>query len=118
MLSYTYSDTEDDDGDPLAYSPKHMTVLRVYHYLKFLSLGMMFSVEDARDRFYKSSSGGQNKLNDYTLVNLSINKKLFSNFVIFFRMENLFNQKFEIYEDGKSLAGYGRTWLGGIKFEH
>jgi hypothetical protein len=38
--------------------------------------------------------------------------------MIFLRVENLFDQEFEIYEDGKSLAGYGRSFLGGIKFDY
>jgi len=117
MLSYTYSDTQDDDGNPLAYSPESMTVLRLYHYAQRLSLGAMLSVEDAGNRHYKTS-GAPDKLKDYTLVNLSVNKKLVDNLIIFFRVENLFDQEFEIYEDGKSLAGYGRSLLGGIKFDY
>jgi outer membrane receptor for ferrienterochelin and colicins len=117
MLSYTFSDTKDDNGDPLAYSPKHMTVFRLYYYLNKLTLGTMISFEDARERIYKLSSDGNGKLSDYTLVNASINKKIRRNFIMFIRVENMFNQKFEIYEDGKSLAGYGRSFLGGIKFE-
>ena len=117
MLSYSYSDTQDDNDDPLAYSPEHMTVLRLYYYAQRFSLGAMLSFEDARNRYYKTS-GGQDKLKDYTLVNLSVNKKLVGNLMIFFRVENLFDQEFEIYEDGKSLAGYGRSLLGGIKFDY
>jgi len=113
MLSYTHSDTQDDNGDPLAYSPENMTVLRLYHYAQRFSLSTMLSVEDARNRYYKTS-GGQGKLKDYTLVNLSVNKKLVGNLMIFFRVENLFDQEFEIYEDGKSLAGYGRSYLAGL----
>jgi len=117
ILSYTYSDTKDDNGDPLAYSPVHMTTLRLYHYMQRYTLGTMVSVEDARNRYYKIS-GGQGKLRDYTLVNLSFNKKLIGNLMLFFRVENLFDQEFEIYEDGKSLAGYGRSMLVGIKFDY
>ncbi len=118
VLSYTYSDTKDDNDDPLAYSPKHMTVFRLYHHVRSLTLGTMLSVEDARSRYYKLSSEGQGKLKDYTLVNLSINKKIVGNLMAFFRVENLFDQEFEIYEDGKSLAGYGRSFLGGLKFNY
>jgi len=118
MIGYTYCDTKDDDGNPLAYSPKHTTTFRLYHYLSTFSLGSMLSIEDARDRYYKSTSGSQDKLRNYTLVNLSVNKKLIGNLILFFRIENLFNQEFEIYEDGKSLAGFGRSFLGGIKFDH
>ena len=109
---------EDDNNDPLAYSPKHMATLRLYYYLTPLSLGTMLSVENARDRYYKQKSGGQGKLKDYTLVNLSVNKNLLNKLKLFFRVENLFDQEFEIYEDGKSLAGFGRSFLGGIKFAY
>jgi outer membrane receptor for ferrienterochelin and colicins len=117
IISYTFSSTEDDEGDPLAYSPRHMTNLRIYYYWEKIGLGTMCSVEDARNRFYKIKSGGKGKLKDYTLINLSINKKIFNTLLAFLRIENLLDQEFEIYEDGKSLAGYGRSYLGGIKID-
>lgn len=116
ILSYTYSETKDDNDDPLAYSPVHMTMFRLYHRLRIIDLGTMLSVEDSRNRYYKTKSGAQDKLNDYTLVNLSFNKKLFAKLSVFLRVENLFDQEFEIYEDSKSLAGYGRSYLGGVRY--
>jgi outer membrane receptor for ferrienterochelin and colicins len=117
MLSHTYTDTKDDEDNPLAYSPKYMTNFRLYHYLPSLSFGTMLSIEDARSRYYKAS-GGQDKLNDYTLVSLSMNKKLPGGLTAFVRIENLMDQEFEIYEDSKSVVGYGRSFLGGLKFDY
>ena len=108
---------KDDNSQPLAYSPEHMINLRIYYFLRRLSFGTMLSVENASNRYYKQNSGGQGKLENYTLVNLHLNKKLFAEWVIFFRFENLLDEEFTIYEDGVSLAGYGRTYLLGLKVE-
>jgi outer membrane receptor for ferrienterochelin and colicins len=117
IFSYTYCDTRDDNSQPLAYSPEHMINFRIYYFLRSLSFGTMLSVENASNRYYQKKSGGQGKLENYTLVNLHLNKNLFAEWVVFLRFENLLNQEFTIYEDGVSLAGYGRTYLLGLKVE-
>ena len=117
LLSHAYTETEDDRGDPLAYSPRYMTTVRLYYHLAALDLGSLLSVEDARERYYQVS-GGQSRLEDYTLVNLSVNKKLPGGLTAFLRVENLFDERFEIYEDAKSVAGYGRSYLGGLRFDY
>jgi outer membrane receptor for ferrienterochelin and colicins len=116
MLSHIYADTQDADNEPLAYSPRHMTSLRLYHHVERFEIGSMLSCESALQRYYRQKSGGRGRLEDYTLLNLSVNKKLLHRAVAFFKIENLLDQEFEIYEDGKSLAGYGRSFLGGIGF--
>ena len=116
-LDYIYAETHDDEDKPLAYSPRHLTVLRLYNYNTALKLQTMLSIEDAQQRFYMNTNGEQDRLKDYTLVNLSLNRKITSSVSLFIRLENLTNQKFEIYEDGKTLAGYGLSFLGGIKFD-
>lgn len=117
MLAYIYSDNHDKDGNPLAYSPKYMTIFRLYKYLPNFKIYTMLSLEDARNRYYKTTTNEKDVLKNYTLLNLSFNKQFLKRFTVFFRIENLLNSQFEIYEDGKSLAGYGRSMLGGIKFE-
>ena len=117
MLSHAFTETEDDQGNPLAYSPKYMTTLRLYHDLKSLSVGSMLSIEDARGRYYQAS-GGQARLDDYTLVNVSVNKKLPGGLMAFVRIENLLDEQFEIYEDAKSVLGFGRSYLVGLKFDY
>ncbi len=117
MLSHAFTETEDDQGNPLAYSPKYTTNLRLYHELTTLGCGGMLSVEDARGRYYQAS-GGQARLDDYTLVNVSVNKKLPGGLMAFIRVENLLDEQFEIYEDAKSVLGYGRSYLVGLKFDY
>jgi outer membrane receptor for ferrienterochelin and colicin len=117
ILSHAYTETEDDQGDPLAYSPKYMTTLRLYQHLAGLGLGGLLSVEDARKRYYQASAG-QDRLKDYTLVNLSLNKKLPGGLTVFLKIENLFDEQFEIYEDAKSVVGFGRSYLGGLRFDY
>ncbi|UCH64077.1 MAG: TonB-dependent receptor [Fidelibacterota bacterium] len=114
-LDYTYAETRDDEGEPLAYSPRHLTVLRLYHYNKYLKLQVMLSMEDARQRYFMNTEGEVDRLRDYTLVNLGLNRKIATGISLFIRLENLTDQKFAIYEDGKTLAGYGLSFLGGIK---
>ena len=117
MRSHIYSDTRDDNGNPLAYSPRHTTIFKLYHAVPRFGAGAMLSVEHATQRYYKTKSAAQGRLEDYTLMSLSLNKKFRDRLMLFARMENLLNQEFEIYEDGKALAGHGRTFLGGVAVE-
>jgi outer membrane receptor for ferrienterochelin and colicin len=118
IFNYIYCDSKDDDGFPLAYAPEHIFNTRLYYNMRNISLGTMLYIEHAQNRYYKHRSGYKGKLDDYTLVNFSINKSINGNITAFMRIENLLNQQFDIYEDGKSLAGYGRSMLGGIRFEY
>jgi outer membrane cobalamin receptor len=73
----------------------------------------MLSVEDARERYYKDSEGDMNKLDDYALLCFNIKKRIGKHASLFFRVENLLDKEFEIYEEGRAQAGFGRAFIGG-----
>lgn len=113
ILGHTFLDTEDDEGDVLSYTPEHLTSFRVYYDIDEVGLGFMLSVEDARQRYYKDTEGDVNRLDDYALLSFNIRKTIGRHASLFFRIENILDDTFEVYEEGKAEAGFGRAFIGG-----
>ena len=118
VICHTYANTKDEDDFPIAYSPQHLTTVRLYKYFPKVGFYTFLSLEKAVDRYYKTKEGNKDVLQNYTLLNLSMDKRFTDQILAFIRIENLLNAKFEIYEDGKSLAGFGYSILVGINLKY
>jgi len=115
-LNYTYTDTEDPDGNTLARRPKNKVAFNT-RYL-FLDKGTLnLDVQWVDDRKAISSAADRygNRVEDldsYTLVNLAGSWQLNKHILLFGRIDNLFD---EFYEEAFSYATAGLSAYGGIK---
>jgi outer membrane receptor for ferrienterochelin and colicin len=115
IMGYTYLDTEDDDGNPLSYMPKHRTNVNLYYNMPKQGLGFWLTLENAWSRTYKDKNDEMQDLDDFTLLNLNITKKINDSADVFFRVDNVLAEKFTIYEEGKNAAGFGRAYTVGLR---
>ena len=115
IMGYTYLETEDDDGNPLSYMPKHRTNINLYYNMEKYGLGFWFTLENAWSRTYKDKNDNMQSLDDFTLLNVNITKKINDNTNMFFRVDNVLAEKFTIYEEGASPAGFGRSYTVGLR---
>ena len=108
-LAYTYLNARDDStGMPLAYEPKHTVAGQIT--LEYKGSGASLTGEWVKDRLY----GGAIKLPDYTLVNLNLFAKPLNGVQVNFGIQNLLDEEFFTYEEGKAPLCEGRTFGGGI----
>ena len=100
-LNYTYTDSEDKDGNRLLRRPLHTGNFDLnFHFLedKMVNFNILYIGE--RD-------DSNETLDDYILVNLSASHQITDNCKIFGRVDNLFD------EDYEEVAGYGTAGLSG-----
>jgi len=115
-LNYTYTDTEDPDGEPLARRPENKVAFNT-RYL-FLEKGTLnLDVQWVDDRKAAGSAMDKNgnpveNLDSYTLVNLAGSWQLNPHILLFGRIDNLFD---EFYEEAFSYATAGLSAYGGIR---
>ncbi|MHC4247590.1 MAG: TonB-dependent receptor plug domain-containing protein [Planctomycetota bacterium] len=107
QASYALLDAKDDTtGDELAYNPKHTLKGGLTFRRGWFSVGTL--VESAMDRYYRDKSGIVGPLDDYFLVDLNFDARLSAKASLSLSIKNVFDEEFEVYEEGKALASYGR----------
>ncbi|MCK4503032.1 MAG: TonB-dependent receptor, partial [Desulfuromonadales bacterium] len=100
-LSYTYTDTEDENGDRLRRRPLHKGNLDFNLYPmdgKQITINLLY----VGDRDESTET-----LDTYTLVNLAASHQITANLKGFIRIDNLFD------EDYEEVSGYGTAGLSG-----
>lgn len=103
-LTYTYTDSEDKDGERLARRPLHKAGCDLNIYpLETLNINLNATFTGER---YDGDYTGET-LPSYTLVNLATSYQINDNFRIFGRIDNLFDKDYE------EVAGYGTAGLSG-----
>lgn len=112
-LTYTYTETEDDEGKRLLRRPLNKVGISIgYSFCQERgNIGAhILWVDDRWD--YNWSIRKRVKLDDYTVVNLSGSFKVHKNLEVFARVENLFD---EDYEEAYGYGTPGFSVYGGIK---
>lgn len=99
QLGYTYTDTEDDNGDRLDRRPLHKGTADLNFYpTKHLQINFNAVYVSERD-------DDDEELDAYTLVNLAASYQVCKNVKVFGRIENLFDEEYE------EVGGYGTADL-------
>jgi vitamin B12 transporter len=117
-LDYTYTDTEDPEGERLARRPYHKIHLNAKYkvFEKALMNLDAFRVGERDEDFAMDKDGNVvNSLDAYTLVNLSAQYKLTDHVNVHARVDNLFD---EFYENVWSFATPGRSGYVGMKLTY
>ena len=117
-LDYTYTDTEDPDGESLVRRPKNKFHFNArYRFLQEAVANLDAYWVDVRkviptatDRFGNPVT----ELDDYFLVNLALSYDLTRNIQLYGRIDNLFD---EFYEEAWSYATPGFSAYGGLKLK-
>ena len=117
-LGYTYMDTEDKSPgslvDDLQYNPKHKFTLAGQYNFAY-DISAYASIERVESQYYYNSDNtAKGELPDFTIVNLKVEKKLFSKALkIYAGANNIFDEN---YFESFALPREGRSIYGGIKY--
>ena len=104
-LNYTWLEESLDD------QPEHSVGLRIDATItEKLNAGISANYLDSR-------SFGGNDLESYILVNLHADYQISSNVTLNARVENLFDETYELANFGESLPGRGTGVFGGLTYE-
>lgn len=118
LLNYTYTKTEDPDGEPLVRRPENKVYFNTrYRFLKKGVVNLDVYWVDERKTFESAVDKNGNpveKLDAYWLVNLSAYYDITKNIQLYGRIDNLFD---EFYEESWSYATPGFSVYGGLKFQ-
>ena len=119
MLSYTYTDTEDPDGEKLVRRPENKVCLNTrYGFLDkgLVNLDLQWVDERKASAYANDKNGNPVKtLDAYTLVNLAASWKFNNHVLLFGRVDNLFD---EFYEEAFGYATAGVSAYAGIKLTY
>jgi vitamin B12 transporter len=114
-VMYTYTHTDDDEGEPLLRRPLHKAGLNVcYRFLDergTVNLDLLY-VGERDDKDFTVTPARRLKLDDYVVVNLSGSFKVHKYVELFARIENLFDQD---YEEAFGYGTPGFSVYGGVK---
>lgn len=119
---YTYMETEDRSAgtlkDELQHRPEHKITLEAGYNFDF-GLSVYAALLHVTDQYFYSDTltppDNKKALNDYTVVNLRLNQKLWNSGVsLYAGADNLFD---EDYEESYGSPREGRTMYAGIEFE-
>ena len=113
-LSYTYLDARNDQSNKfLAYSPEHEVVFNIdLNPLPDLSVSSITKYKSKR--YYNSDNSGSTA-GTYFRTNLSGEYTIADNYELFFRIDNLFDTDFHIF-DGYPVTP--RKFVIGLKYEY
>ncbi len=100
-LAYTYTDSEDADGERLARRPLHKASVDMILY-PLDNVDVTLTTTYTSDR-----EDGADTLDNYTLVNLAASWQVIENLTLFGRIDNLFD------EDYQEVTDYGTAGLSG-----
>ena len=116
-LNYSYTSSEDPNGDPLVRRPTHKGSLNVrYHFLQkgLVNLDIIWVGDRDSIKYAYDLNGNQiTTLDSYTLVNVSARYDLTDMIQIYGRIANLFDEE---YEESWSYATPGLSGYLGLKF--
>ena len=119
MLNYTYTDTEDPDGERLVRRPENKVSLNTrYEFLDkgVLNLDVQWVDERKASPYaYDKDGNSVGTLDAYTLVNLAASWTVNPHFQLFGRVDNLFD---EFYEEAFSYAKAGVSAYAGVKLTY
>ena len=114
-IKYTYTDTEDDQGERLLRRPLHKAGFNLcYRFLDergTANLDLLF-VGERDDMDFSVWPARRVELDDYVVVNLSGSFKVHKYVEVFARIENLFD---EDYEEAFGYGTPGISAYGGVK---
>jgi vitamin B12 transporter len=115
-MDYTYTDTEDPDGNRLVRRPYNKIHLNSqYAFLEKGRVNLDAYWVGERDEITSAMDENGNRveyLDDYLLVNVAVNYDITSHMNVHTRLDNLFD---EFYEDAWSYASPGRSAYVGLK---
>ena len=116
--TYTYLDTRDETNDrPLEYNPKHSISFEAVYAKTDWGLRASVAAHHVRDRsFWDKNASIHTSMDDYTLVNCSVSQRIYRQLVLFGTVQNIFDEEFETYEEGKRRASFGRKFSIGLSF--
>lgn len=116
VASYTYTDSQDPDGDPLVRRPEHQGSLhlnyRFYGGRANANIGARFFGDQTDFVFDQSFDRSRVQLDGYTLVNVTGSYQVAEFLELFGRIENLLD---EDYQEAFSFATPGIAGYAGIK---
>ena len=98
-FGYTALDSRDDGGNYVTYTPKNVFKARLSWRMDDYGMTAYISAESAADRHYSDRDGSELKIDDYNIMNLSIAKRICGNFNVSFSVENVFDLKYQYYEE-------------------
>ncbi|MFW2542494.1 TonB-dependent receptor plug domain-containing protein [Primorskyibacter sp. 2E107] len=107
--NYTFSDTEDPNGNPLPRTPRHDITLGLTADLTD-DLSMGLSIQHLADR--PQDGFPARDMDDYTLVNASVSYDIAPQTEMYLRVENLTDEKYQTAADYNAL---GRTAFFGVR---
>ena len=114
-ITYTYTDTEDDQGERLLRRPLNKVGASLsYRFLQERGrVGIhLLWVDEREDMDWSAWPARRVELDDYTLVDLSGSFKVHRNLEVFARVENLLD---EDYEEAYGYGTPGFSAYGGVK---
>jgi len=119
LLNYTYTTSRDPDGNQLIYQPLNKISLNTKYYIfekGILNLDIYWVDERDTGSFDMDENGNPaEKLDAYTLVNVSALYDINDSLQVYGRVDNLFNQ---FYEESWSYATPGLSAYIGVKVSY
>jgi len=118
LLNYTYTDTQDPNGERLARKPLHKVALSTrYHFLEKGVCNVDVLWIGKRDESFANDAAGNpvDTLDSYTVVNLAASYDLTAHVNIYGRVDNLFDEQ---YEEAWSYATPGLSAYAGFKLTY
>jgi vitamin B12 transporter len=116
ILNYTYTDTEDPDGQPLVRRPENKVAFTArYRFLEKGLVNLDLLWVDDRPAITSAADADGNPvetLDAYTVVNLAARYNLTDTFQIFGRIDNVLDEN---YEEAWSYATPGLSAYAGVK---
>lgn len=117
LLNYTYTDTEDPDGEELVRRPKNKIQFNTrYRFRERLNLNLDVYWVDERKTIASAVDADGNRVEDldaYYLVNLAAAYDINDHVQLYGRIDNLFDEN---YEELWSYATAGLSGHAGVKF--
>jgi outer membrane receptor for ferrienterochelin and colicins len=115
--AYTYLDSKDETNNtPLEYNPTHSINAQVRY--TFFGFTAFAAVQHAQGRsFWDKTTNQHLPLDDYTLINASVSQRVMNHLSVFCTVQNVFDQDFETYEEGKRLVSKGRLFMVGLSVD-
>ncbi len=105
-LGYYFLDTEDrETGKELIYDPEHMANFVLDYRVPGFGLGINLRGEYVGERY--TDSNNTEKLNGYFLAHAKITKDITKNLEAFLEVENIFDKKYEEYDEMPGTEVFG-----------
>jgi len=114
-LGYSYLKTHDSStGGQLDYTPKNSFDFVIGYAVSRWSFN--FRGEGVTGRVYRDGSDAYYEMDDYFTLGANANYRLSEMLEIFFTVENIFDEAYETFEEGKQPGNLARSYYVGMKF--